>query len=131
MVLELIKGMSLKAFMATLEQHKLSEARAIPLFRQTVSAIAYCHLKGVAHRDLKLDNILLTTRNVIKVIDFGFSIFTKQQRKCKVFCGTPTYMAPEIINKAEYSGPGADVWALGVILYALLCGCFPFRSIGC
>jgi len=65
---------------------------------------------------------------VAKVIDFGFSTCIPHERKVKIFCGTPSYMAPEIVSKIEYSGPPADIWALGVLLYALLCGKFPFRG---
>jgi serine/threonine protein kinase len=64
----------------------------------------------------------------VKLIDFGFSTCIPNSRKIKIFCGTPSYMAPEIVNKVEYSGPPADIWALGVLLYALLNGRFPFKG---
>ena len=67
-------------------------------------------------------------RERIKLIDFGLSTCIPNDRKVKIFCGTPSYMAPEIVSKIEYAGPPADVWALGVLLYALLCGCFPFKG---
>ena len=79
-------------------------------------------------RDLKLDNILIDEDNTIKIIDFGFSILSKKDMKLKMFCGTPSYMSPEIINKKEYYGGPSDMWSLGVILYAMLCGSFPFKS---
>ena len=83
----------------------------------------------MTHRDIKLENILLDeTRERVKMIDFGFSTCIPHDRKVKIFCGTPSYMAPEIVSKSEYSGPPADIWALGVLLYALLCGKFPFRG---
>mmetsp|Transcript_82849 Transcript_82849/g.114458 ORF Transcript_82849/g.114458 Transcript_82849/m.114458 type:complete len:96 (+) Transcript_82849:150-437(+) len=63
---------------------------------------------------------------IIKLIDFGFACVTSQ--KLKIFCGTPSYMSPEIVAKREYMGPPADIWASGVVLYALLCGTFPFKS---
>ena len=76
-----------------------------------------------------MENILLDeTRERVKMIDFGFSTCIPHDRKVKIFCGTPSYMAPEIVSKSEYSGPPADIWALGVLLYALLCGKFPFRG---
>lgn len=62
------------------------------------------------------------------MIDFGFSTCIPHEKKIKLFCGTPSYMAPEIVAKVEYSGPPADIWALGVLLYALLCGKFPFKG---
>jgi serine/threonine protein kinase len=83
----------------------------------------------VTHRDVKLENILLDeTKTVVKMIDFGFSTCIPHERKVKIFCGTPSYMAPEIVSKIEYSGPPADIWALGVLLFALLCGKFPFKG---
>jgi MAP/microtubule affinity-regulating kinase len=78
---------------------------------------------------VKLENILLDeTKTVVKMIDFGFSTCIPHERKVKIFCGTPSYMAPEIVSKTEYSGPPADIWALGVLLFALLCGRFPFKG---
>lgn len=68
------------------------------------------------------------THTRARLIDFGFSTCFDHQRKVKIFCGTPSYMAPEIVKKIEYSGPPVDIWALGVLLYALLCGRFPFKG---
>ena len=64
---------------------------------------------------------------IAKLTDFGFSVYTKDHR-LKVFCGTPSYMAPEIVMRREYYGFPVDVWSLGVLLYAMLCGCFPFTA---
>ena len=66
-------------------------------------------------------------RFLIFETDFGFSVYTKDHR-LKVFCGTPSYMAPEIVMRREYYGFPVDVWSLGVLLYAMLCGCFPFTA---
>ena len=83
----------------------------------------------MCHRDIKLENILLDeTKTVAKLIDFGFSTCIPHERKVKIFCGTPSYMAPEIVSKIEYSGAPADIWASGVLLFALLCGKFPFKG---
>ena len=62
------------------------------------------------------------------MIDFGFSTKIPNEKKVKIFCGTPSYMAPEIVEKKEYSGPPADIWASGVLLYALICGNFPYKG---
>ena len=76
-----------------------------------------------------MENILLNeSKNEVKLIDFGFSTCIPNDKKIKIFCGTPSYMAPEIVSKVEYAGPPADIWALGVLLFALLCGRFPFRG---
>ena len=107
----------------------MPELEAKFLWRQVVQAIYYCHQRNVTHRDIKLENILLDeTKSVVKLIDFGFSTCIPHERKIKIFCGTPSYMAPEIVNKTEYCGPPADIWALGVLLFTCLSGCFPYRG---
>ena len=107
----------------------MDEAEAKYLFKQVVSAIHYCHSRCITHRDIKLENILLNEKkNQVKLIDFGFSTCIPNEKKVKLFCGTPSYMAPEIVSKKEYTGPPADVWGLGVLYYALLCGKFPFKG---
>lgn len=65
---------------------------------------------------------------MIKVIDFGFAAFCSNTQKLRIFCGTPSYMAPELVRKHEYDGRQVDCWALGVLLFALLAGAFPFRG---
>lgn len=64
----------------------------------------------------------------VKLIDFGFATKVQHDKKLNIFCGTPAYMAPEIVNKQEYHGKPADIWALGVLLYVLLYGKFPFNG---
>lgn len=66
---------------------------------------------------------------MIKLIDFGFAIRIANDKKLNIFCGTPTYMSPEITKKKEYFGKPADIWSLGIVLYALVCGRFPFKGI--
>lgn len=128
LVFELVKGGSLYDYILSTESHKLSEAETKRLFAQIVAAVCYFHRKGVAHRDLKLENILLDENRNVKIIDFGFSVAASSVSKLKAFCGTPSYMAPEIITKQEYLGPPADMWSLGIILYAMLSGKFPFKG---
>jgi serine/threonine protein kinase len=84
------------------------------------------HENNIAHRDLKLDNILIDENNRIKLIDFGFSVFANSEHKLQLFCGTPHYMDPDIVKKKDYNGQAADVWALGVILFIILTGKLPF-----
>ena len=88
----------------------------------------YLHDIQICHRDLKLENILIDERNNLKLIDFGFSVCTPHDSKLKIFCGTPSYMAPEIVLKKEYNGFATDVWSLGVILYLILAGNHPFKG---
>jgi serine/threonine protein kinase len=72
--------------------------------------------------------VLLDEEGIVKLIDFGFSTCIPNDKKVKIFCGTPSYMAPEIVRKTEYCGPPADIWALGVLLFTCITGYFPYRG---
>lgn len=129
LIMEYVNGGSLHGYLKMKPNRQMPELEAKFLWRQVVQAIYYCHQRNVTHRDIKLENILLDeTKTLAKLIDFGFSTCIPHERKVKIFCGTPSYMAPEIVSKSEYSGPPADIWALGVLLFALLCGKFPFKG---
>jgi calcium-dependent protein kinase len=88
-------------------------------------AIKHCHKNGIVHRDLKPENILVTNTDTIRLIDFGLSCSTHQNKGD--IAGTPFYIAPEIINLKPYDTK-ADIWSIGVILYVLLCGYTPFQG---
>lgn len=128
-VMEYVGGTSLHSYVRRHTSRKLHEEEARRLFRQIVQGVAYCHERAVTHRDIKLENILLDSNSDVKIIDFGFATCTPHDQKSRVFCGTPSYMAPEIVNRKEYIGPPVDVWALGVLLFTMLSGSFPFRGI--
>ena len=98
-------------------------------FRQIVSAVHYCHQNKIIHRDLKLENILLDSKNNIKIADFGFSREFHTGNELNTYCGTVGYVAPEILQGQTYEGPGIDVWALGVILYELITDSPPFGEL--
>ena len=123
-IMEFVSKVSLHDFIEA-QGGKLAEPIAKRVFFQLVQAVSYLHSKSIVHRDLKLQNILLQNLNAVKLIDFGFAC---EDQKLKVFCGTPSYMAPEIVNKIPYKGKPADIWALGVILYKMLTGFFPFKA---
>ncbi|CAL8090733.1 unnamed protein product [Calicophoron daubneyi] len=103
-----------------------NEKEARELFWQIVCAIDFCHNSGVVHRDLKAENLLLDDQFRIKVADFGFCNFFQPDELLSTHCGSPQYAAPELFKGEPYDGPLADVWSLGVILYILVCGSFPF-----
>ncbi len=90
--------------------------------------LAHCHCRSVLHRDIKLDNILLDNEGEIKICDFGVSRIIKKGQRITEQCGTPAYIAPEIISDSGYEGFSADVWSLGVLLYAMVCGTVPFKA---
>mmetsp|Transcript_13140 Transcript_13140/g.20233 ORF Transcript_13140/g.20233 Transcript_13140/m.20233 type:complete len:288 (+) Transcript_13140:90-953(+) len=99
------------------------------VFLQILEALNYCHQHQVVHRDLKLENLLVDKNYNIKILDFGFSNFISSESfRMKTLCGTLMYLAPEIFLGKQYNGPPVDVWALGVILYAMLTGRFPFAD---
>ena len=109
-------------------RRRLPEEEARKIFYQISVALSYMHEVEIIHRDVKLENVLLDKDGNSKLIDFGFSVFSKDKKALKVFCGTPSYMAPEIVRRIEYEGKPVDAWSLGVVLYALVCGCFPFSA---
>lgn len=80
------------------------------------------------HRDIKLDNILLDGEDGVKICDFGVSRILKKGKRIKEQCGTPAYLAPEIISDEGYEGFSVDIWSLGVLLYTMICGTVPFKG---
>jgi serine/threonine protein kinase len=127
-IMEFVGGGSLHSYLKSHANRRLPENEARRIFRQMLGALKYCHSLCITHRDIKLENILLDDNLNVKIIDFGFSTRIPNDRKVKLFWGTPSYMAPEIVTKTEYCGPPADIWAMGVLLYALLHGSFPYRG---
>uniref|UniRef100_A0A7S4PU14 Protein kinase domain-containing protein n=1 Tax=Alexandrium monilatum TaxID=311494 RepID=A0A7S4PU14_9DINO len=130
LVCEFVEGESLRAFAHRQPSHRLQEDVARRFYRQVVEGVSYCHERLVVHRDIKLENILLDhDRERIKIIDFGFAAqVASKDTKLRAFCGTPSYMAPEIVKGEGYSGFCTDVWALGVVVFALLVGSLPFAG---
>jgi len=108
------------------EKEHYSEKEAADTIRPIVDAIRYCHAMGVCHRDLKPENLLYATSDigsVIKISDFGLAKVNSDVMTTA--CGTPGYVAPEILNGKGY-GMAIDYWSIGVIIYVLLCGFPPF-----
>ncbi|MBA0672407.1 hypothetical protein Goklo_025268 [Gossypium klotzschianum] len=110
---------------------KLREDMARKYFQQLISAVDFCHSRGVYHRDLKPENLLLDENGILKVSDFGLSALAESKHQDGLLhtsCGTPAYVAPEVINRKGYDGAKADIWSCGVILYVMLAGYLPFHD---
>ena len=107
----------------------LSENEARIILRDVVAGLKFLHSHGIIHRDLKLSNILLSEGGQAKIADFGLAVRTESadDARERTICGTPNYLAPEILNKKNY-GRGADIWSLGCLLFSFLTGKPPFDS---
>jgi len=128
-IMEFVKGQSLSGYIRSKKARKLPELECMRIFSQVVAGIEYCHSHNIIHRDIKMENVLLDECNNVKIIDFGFSICVNAVQRLKMFCGTPSYMTPEIVMKKDYYGQPADIWSLGILLYVMLCGQFPFCAL--
>ncbi|XP_054777923.1 CBL-interacting serine/threonine-protein kinase 12-like [Prosopis cineraria] len=110
---------------------RLKEEVARKYFQQLISAVEFCHARGVYHRDLKPENLLLDENGDLKVSDFGLSAVSDQIRQdglFHTFCGTPAYVAPEVLARKGYDGAKVDLWSCGVILFVLMAGYLPFHD---
>ncbi|KAJ2242472.1 Serine/threonine-protein kinase, partial [Coemansia sp. RSA 454] len=105
---------------------RLKEKHARKFARQIASAIDYCHHNSIVHRDLKIENILISANGNIKLIDFGLSNLYSPRAQLSTFCGSLYFAAPELLNAQPYTGPEVDLWSFGVVLYVLVCGKVPF-----
>ncbi|CAJ2505461.1 Uu.00g128550.m01.CDS01 [Anthostomella pinea] len=105
---------------------KLKEKQARKFSRQIASALDYCHRNSIVHRDLKIENILISKTGDIKIIDFGLSNLFSPGGHLKTFCGSLYFAAPELLQARAYTGPEVDVWSFGIVLYVLVCGKVPF-----
>jgi len=126
LVMELVTGGEL--FDRIVDKSQYGEKDAALLTKKMVDALKYLHERKIAHRDLKPENILLANQmsdTDVKLADFGLSRMIDESTMMKTACGTPTYVAPEVLKATGY-GPEVDMWSIGVITYILLCGFPPF-----
>lgn len=135
-VLELVEGGELFEYL--LDRKRLPEAEARHFMLQLVEGLTYCHSNGIFHRDLKPENLLLDLHGNIKISDFGLSTLyvgsaegsggNDRMELLHTTCGTPNYVAPEVLENRGYDGRNADVWSLGIILFVLVAGYLPFEE---
>eukprot|EP00163_Fabomonas_tropica_P027261 TRINITY_DN5198_c0_g1_i2.p1 TRINITY_DN5198_c0_g1~~TRINITY_DN5198_c0_g1_i2.p1 ORF type:complete len:441 (+),score=126.73 TRINITY_DN5198_c0_g1_i2:148-1470(+) len=126
-VLELITGGEL--FDKIVSAGRFDEASARRYFQQLIAGVEYCHKLNICHRDLKPENLLLDNAGNLKISDFGLSSLHGDDDGSRLLhtpCGTPNYVAPEVLNDQGYEGKAADIWSCGVILYVMLAGYLPF-----
>ncbi|KAJ7168311.1 kinase-like domain-containing protein [Mycena crocata] len=105
---------------------RLRERVARKFARQVGSALAHCHLKGIVHRDIKIENLMLSPTDDVRIINFGLSAAYDPLGYLHTFCGTSYFPAPEMFTAKPYVGPEVDVWGFGIVLYILVCGKVPF-----
>ena len=110
------------------KKKRLTEDESSYFFFQLINGIEYIHSKGIAHRDLKPENLLISKNKILKIIDFGLSNFYDGQKRLQTPCGSPCYASPEMVKGKKYDGFNIDIWAIGVILFAMLCGYLPFED---
>ena len=110
------------------KKQRLSEEESSYFFYQIINGIEYIHSKGIAHRDLKPENLLIGKNNILKIIDFGLSNFYDGKERLQTPCGSPCYASPEMVKGKKYDGFNIDIWAIGIILFAMLCGYLPFED---
>ena len=121
-VMEYAQGGEL--FNYIVEKEKLSEKESSFYFYQIIQGVKEIHSKNICHRDIKPENLLFTKNKILKIIDFGLS--SEYENFLSTPCGSPCYASPEMIKGKKYNGLSIDLWACGVILFAMLCGYLPF-----
>eukprot|EP01001_Neometanema_parovale_P006786 NODE_3130_length_1274_cov_203.107732_g2971_i0.p1 GENE.NODE_3130_length_1274_cov_203.107732_g2971_i0~~NODE_3130_length_1274_cov_203.107732_g2971_i0.p1 ORF type:complete len:327 (+),score=89.63 NODE_3130_length_1274_cov_203.107732_g2971_i0:59-982(+) len=124
MVLEFVQGGEL--FDTIKENRQLDQPVARSFFQQLIEGIHVCHCNGIAHRDLKPENLLISKDGLLKIADFGLANLQKDQEYLQTVCGTPNYVAPEVLHREKYDGFKSDLWSCGVILFVMLFGKLPF-----
>lgn len=97
------------------------------MYAQVIMGLEYLHSKGVTHRDMKPENILISGEDV-KIADFGLGNFYKEGELLKTACGSPCYASPEMLARNPYDPEMVDIWSSGIILYAMACGYLPFED---
>ncbi|KAM9789157.1 serine/threonine-protein kinase PLK3 [Neosynchiropus ocellatus] len=110
-------------------RHTLTEPEVRYYLKQIIAGLKYLHSRGILHRDLKLGNFFVNENMELRLGDFGLAakLETVEQRK-KTICGTPNYLAPEVLNRQGH-GTESDVWSLGCVMYTLMCGNPPFETL--
>jgi len=129
LVFQHISGQDLFTFLEKLNFSPRSENDGRSMILQILNGLAHIHNNNIAHRDIKLENILIDNKGRVYVIDLGLCAFVEDGKLCRDWCGSDNYLAPEIVRRIPYNGFKADVFSTGVVLFALLFGVFPFENL--
>ena len=126
-ITEFIEGVDLYRYVQ--QKTCLPEQECKTLFNQMARGLHHIHSMGILHRDIKLENCMLDRNSNIKWIDFGLShVYSRPGEFLTVYCGSHSYCAPEIIQRKPYTNFHSDIWSIGVCLFAMLYGFFPYES---
>ena len=125
-IMEYCEGKDLMDFILS-KQH-LTELESLKYFQQLINALFYLHSQNIAHRDVKIDNMLLDKNKDLKLVDFGLSTKYTDETLLDQPCGTVVYAAPEVLEGNDYHGMLADVWSSGIVLYGMTSGFLPFSD---
>jgi len=129
LVFQYINGQDLFCYLEKLNFAPRQDNEARSIITQILHALQHIHSHNIAHRDIKLENILITQSGKVVVIDLGLCAFIEEGKLCRDWCGSDNYLAPEIVRRIPYNGYQADVFSAGVVLFALLFGVFPFENL--
>jgi serine/threonine protein kinase len=105
---------------------RVKEKQARKFARQLTSTLDYCHRNSITHRNICIENIMITTAGDIKLVAFGCSKLFSPDNHLETMCGSTYFVAPEILRAKSYVGPEVDIWSIGIVLYILVCGRVPF-----
>jgi len=115
-------------FSRIIAKKRLTESEAAIFYYQLINGLEYIHKNNIIHRDLKPENLLLSKDDILKIIDFGLSNYSRYDILLDTPCGSPNYAAPEMVSGQKYNGFLTDIWSTGIILYAMICGYLPFED---
>jgi len=129
LIFQFINGQDLFVYLEKLNFTPRHETEARSIVTQILSALAHIHTHSIAHRDIKLENILIDSNGKVTLIDLGLCSFIEEGKLCRDWCGSDNYLAPEIVRRTPYNGYQADIFSTGVVLFALVFGVFPFENL--
>jgi len=129
LVFSFIDGQDLFTYLESTGFAPRPESNARAIIIDILQALQHTHSKSIAHRDIKLENILMDKSGKVFLIDYGLCAFVEGSKKCRDWCGSDNYLAPQIVRRTPYDGYKADVFSVGVVLFALLFGVFPFDNL--